>query len=286
MRRRLTIGLGGAAFLALAVASGPGAAPARAQAPGQHRAAVIIDTGTTVKHVCIRFTASSISGKDALDLANQVDPSVQPVYRDYGSLGSFVCALCGTGNPQSDCTGQQSGKYWAYTRAAAGTSQFTTSSMGVSSTQVHDGDVEGWRWGTGGAPAYASVDQICGTVATDGTFTPTSISYNGGPSQPVANGAAPPRGSRAPAPAQAAPATSGGTAPSTPSTEGATGGAATTSSTAPSDGPTGTALAKTPKHAGGSGGGGSLVGLGAFGAVGAGLGAWYWRLRRGRAVPG
>ena len=267
----------------LAVASGPGAGPARAQASAQHRAAVIIDTGTTVKHICIRFTVSSISGKDALDLANQVDPSVQPVYRDYGSLGAAVCSLCGTGNPQSDCLGQQSGKFWAYNRAPAGTTQFSQSSTGISNSEVHDGDVEGWRWGTGGAPAYASVDQICGTVSNDGTFTPTSITYNGGPSQPIPNAAAP-RASRAPARSQAAPTTSGPTTTSTPTPTTAPGETSTTSSTAVGQGPTGTALANTPKHSGSSGGGGSLVGLGVFGAVGAGLGGWYWRLRRMRGV--
>jgi len=50
-------------------------------------------------------------------------------------------------------------------------------------------------------------------------------------------------------------------------------------------GPTGTALAKTPKSSGGSGSSGSLLGLAAFGVVGAGLGAWYWRLRRLRGAP-
>jgi len=282
--RRLATGFGAAALLVLAVASGP-RTDASAQAQTQHRAAVIIDTGATVKHICIRFTGDSISGKDALDLANQVDPSVQPVYRDYGSLGAFVCALCGVGNPQSDCTGQRSGKYWAYDRAPAGTSQFSTSSLGVSSTQVHDGDVEGWFWGQGGAPPYSSVDQICGTVSTNGTFTPTSITYNRGPAQPVPGGAAAPRGSRAQTPAPTAPPSGATTTSTPPSPTAASDQGSTTSSSAPSGGPSGTALANTPKHGGGSGGNGSLAGLALFGAVGAGLGAWYWRLRRLRGAP-
>ncbi|MBV9411256.1 MAG: hypothetical protein JO148_06655, partial [Acidimicrobiia bacterium] len=162
MRRVLGPLLGAVAAVAVS-AFGPGLPAVHAQTPTEHRAAVIIDTGTIVKHVCIRFTADSISGKDALDLANQVDPSINPVYRDYGGLGAAVCSMCGTGNPQNDCLGQQSGKYWAYARAPSGTSSFSPSSEGLSNTQVHDGDVEGWDWGTGGAPPYASVDQICGT---------------------------------------------------------------------------------------------------------------------------
>ncbi|MBV8981439.1 MAG: hypothetical protein JO086_11105, partial [Acidimicrobiia bacterium] len=184
MRRRLAAAIG-AFTTALFVAVSPGAGAARAQSPSPHRAAVIIDTGSVIKHVCIVFNGDSISGKDALDLANQADPSIQPVYRDYGGLGAAVCSLCGTGNPQTDCLGQQSGKYWAYDRASNGTTSFAQSSEGLSNTQVHDGDVEGWHWGTGGAPPYASVEQVCGTVSTNGNFTPTSITtYSGVPPAP------------------------------------------------------------------------------------------------------
>src|SRR5205085_5058056 len=77
----------------LALAGASTAVPARAQSV--HQAVVVIDTGSAVKHICIRFTADAISGKDALDLANQVDPSVAPVYRDYGGdYGVAVCSLC------------------------------------------------------------------------------------------------------------------------------------------------------------------------------------------------
>jgi hypothetical protein len=241
---------------------------------------VIIDTGATVKHVCIRFTADSISGKDALDLANQVDRSVQPVYRDYGSLGAFVCALCGTGNPQSDCTGQQSGKYWAYDRAPSGSSTFAGSSMGVSSTEVHDGDVEGWYWGKGGAPPYESVDQVCGTLTTDGTFTPTSVSRNGGPPQavvgPAGASANPQRRPQAPGAAPAA-----GPPPSTSTSIEATAPSSVADSTS-SSGPSGTALAQLPRHGGGSGSGGSWAGIAGFAAIGTGLAGWFWWLRHAR----
>lgn len=284
MRRRLGAALGAAAALVL-VTSGTHSTAVRAQTPPPHRAAVIIDTGSAVKHVCILFSADSISGKDALDLANQVDPSVQPVYRDYGSLGAAVCSLCGTGNPQNDCLGNQSAKYWAYDRAPNGTAKFSQSSEGISSSQVHDGDVEGWFWGQGGAPPYASVEQVCGTISTDGTFTPTSVSSSGGSPQPLAGSTAariperrPPQGTLAPT----------STAPSSTTT---------TSTTAPgeggglvlgsgSGGPSGTALARLPKKGGGPSGGGSLVGLVGFGAVAAGLGGWFWWLRHARTIKG
>jgi hypothetical protein len=272
--------LGTAAALLLII-SGPVSGPARAQSATQHRAAVIIDTGTTVKHVCIRFTSDSISGKDALDLANQVDPSVHPMYRDYGGLGAAVCSLCGTGNPQSDCLGQQSGKFWAYDRAPNGTTRFAQSSEGLSNTQVHDGDVEGWYWGQGGAPPYASVDQVCGTLTTDGTFTPTSVSRNGGPPQPVAGPAAGSSASPQRRPPQPGAAPAAGPPPSTSTSIDATAPTSVADATS-SSGPSGTALAQLPRHGGGSGGGGSWAGLVAFGAIGTGLAGWFWWVRHAR----
>ena len=274
-----------ARFHPLVLLAGLGAAmtmvlPAGAGAATPHRAAVIIDTGTGVKHVCIRFTQDSITGKDALDLANQVDPSVHPVYKDYGGdLGYAVCQLCGVGNDFSDCPGTT---YWSYGKAPAGTTTFSTSNRGVSSSQVHDGDVEGWRWGKGGFPPYASVDQVCGTLTTDGTFTPTTVSTGGSPPQPVAATGAAPSGrvvSRPVAPTgnAAAPATA---APSTTTTAPFSIGNfafATTTTGRPS----GTAIARFPKK---SSGGGSLVGLGLFGAGAAGLGGWLWWVRRAKRL--
>jgi hypothetical protein len=244
---------------------------------------VVVDTGATVKHVCIRFSADSISGREALDLANQVDPSLQPLYRDYGGLGAAVCSLCGTGNPQSDCLGQQSGKYWAYNRAPSGTTKFAPSSIGLSSTQVRDGDVEGWHWGAGGSPPYASVDQVCGTLTTDGTFTPTSVSHSGEPPQSSAGSPA----AVIPQPRTASVAAQPTPVPLSTTTSTALGASAPTSQTepTPASSPSGTALAQMPQHRGDSAGGGSWAGLMGFAAIGTGLGAWFWWLRhsRGRA---
>ena len=43
--------------------------------------------------------------------------------------------------------------YWAYFRALAGATQYTYSLAGAGLTQVHDGDVEAWTWGTGSPPS-------------------------------------------------------------------------------------------------------------------------------------
>lgn len=152
-----------------AAAAGTGVA-----APEEHRAAVVVDTGTQVKSVCVRFKEESISGIDALALA-QVDPVLQ----GFSGKGAAVCALCGVGCPagNSCLTCNPEGKFWSYSRAPAGNGAFRTSGVGASSTTVHDGDVEGWKWALGGSPPFLTVEQVCGEppAATTTSTAVTSV---------------------------------------------------------------------------------------------------------------
>jgi hypothetical protein len=234
-----------------------------------HRAAVIVDTGTTVKRVCVRFTAPSISGKDALDRAG-----VDATYRSYGgTLGSAVCSLCGVGRSFADCLGGGSSPdYWVYWRAAAGTTAYTRSSFGVSNTQVHDGDVEGWRWGSGAPPPLSLIDEVCG---------PPDVSPPAPPAPP-----APTSGSRAAAPRAR-------NDPSRPGEAGASAAPPTTSLAAPA-----TSLATTTTtdaapaqdtrrlgtraagSTGAKGPDGPSASLGLFAAALVGLGVWTGVARR------
>jgi hypothetical protein len=159
--------LGAVAFvgaLLAATTATPGAATpahARPHQAADHRAAVIIDTGAGVKKICIHFAEASISGLEALQRANAT-----PVVQTFGGIGGAVCALCGRGCPAGNtCLTCGAPNYWAYFRAPAGVSGFTYSRAGANSTSVHDGDVEGWRWGTGAPPGYIAVAQVCGEVA-------------------------------------------------------------------------------------------------------------------------
>ena len=157
---------------AVAVAA-PVTPAAQASAEPRNRAAVIVDTGQEVKRVCVRFDEESLSGTEILRRAG-----VDPVFATYGSMGEAVCSLCGVGCPGDDCFCDRS-RYWAYSRAEDGRTRFTTSPVGSSSTRVGDGDVEGWRWGTGAPPPFASVEVVCGEVAASGgggAPTPTSSS--------------------------------------------------------------------------------------------------------------
>jgi hypothetical protein len=146
--------------LILTVASlalGVGANPSVANAASPHRAAVIVDTGGSVQKVVITFSEDSISGIEALQRAG-----ANPVIYAMGP-GAAVCRLFGVGRDASPtCLGGQDGdnRYWAYFRAPAGTSSFSYSSVGGGASRVHDGDVEGWKFGTGTAPTYVSLASL------------------------------------------------------------------------------------------------------------------------------
>jgi hypothetical protein len=176
--RRFLSSLVAGAALAVTVAVGP--APAHAPAPRpqqavEHRAAVVVDTGSGVQYGCVRFTADSISGREALERA-----AMDPVFQEYGgSLGSAVCALCGTGCPVGSCLTCAS-QVWSYWRAPAGSGGYTLSNLGVSSTVVRDGDIEGWVWGRSGPPPGVTVENVCGPAEPPPGPAPPPTAGGGG----------------------------------------------------------------------------------------------------------
>ena len=271
MRKAWAALVAAACLAPLAAASSPPAAGA--QAPAPHRAAVIVDTGDQLKRVCVRFPESSISGAEALRRAN-----VQPVFRTFPGKGEAVCALCGTGcrADESCLTCDRSGRFWAYSRAPAGSSSFHLSGSGASNTRVRDGDVEGWRWSKGQAPAYASVEQVCGGPPA---ATPSAGPGRGERAPPVTGGAGPspsaatssaPTAAAAPAPA---PGAANGTSP-----------VADGSPALSKDGAQRRAAARAPRPRTRTSG--SVAGMALFAAVVgllAGAALWARRRDRGRA---
>jgi hypothetical protein len=126
-------------------------------AAGPNRAVVIVETGADTHRVLIEFDAESISGLDALELAG-----AQPSVASWTGMGGAVCALYGVGHPanQQECLGTPGDqRFWAYWHVPAGSSGFTDetfSRAGGSSVRVRDGDVEGWRYGTGEPPEFVA----------------------------------------------------------------------------------------------------------------------------------
>lgn len=220
-------------FLALASLLAAGAAR-QADAGGAASRAVVIVGSTPV---CITFNGT-INGVDALHRAG-----VQATTAGFGGLGSGVCAIEGQGCPASACFQCALPDYWHYFRANSG-GAFSSSPVGASSTQVGDGDIEAWVWGsTVGPPAPVHVNDVCDPAPP--TSAPTAPPVSALP--PTAN----PGSSATPSPApgqSSGPAASGvsgaqGLAPTTsgpPTTEAAEStGAGRTTITAPDPAPAG-----------------------------------------------
>jgi hypothetical protein len=173
---------------------------------GANRVVVVVQTGNDssapVRNTCVRFSEDSITGIDALKRAN-----VDAVIKTYGSMGAFVCSILGVGPSYDDCP--SSGTNWSYWRATYPATTFAASRVGASSTNVHDGDVEGWRFG-GSAPPYSSVVAVCGgaePTARASTSSTTTVPASASTTTPTAT-TQPASGGQA-APTTAAPAVVG-----------------------------------------------------------------------------
>jgi hypothetical protein len=241
---------------------------------------VVVDTGSGSRAACVLFDEESISGVEALQRAGMA-----PVLQGFGGQGAAVCSLNGVGCPSDgSCLTCQAPNYWAYFRSSGG--GYSYSSAGAGSTQVTDGDIEGWRWGTGAAPSRPSVDSVCGPVAPPPT-TATTVA-----AAPAGGGSAP----IVPYPSAADLAASGeagGTTTTSPL-------ASTTSTTATGlgdegaddeadgdrdevddDGDEQATVSITEEDGGGSPAGSIALASGALGAIG----FFVWRARRRRHLP-
>ena len=119
-----------------------------------HRVGLVADPGDgTLLTRCVAFEEEEISGLAVLERSGL------DLETDQGS----VCAIGGAGCPSSNCWCQCQGTpciYWTYWHWIDESWQY--SQVGAASYLVHDGEVEGWRWGDGSAsPASVSFEQIC-----------------------------------------------------------------------------------------------------------------------------
>lgn len=303
-RRLLAVVLAGG----VAAVVGPAAgipSPPRPAAAATNRVALIVQVdANTTKRVCLTFSEPSLTGRQVLERAAGIDP----VFADFGGQGSAVCALCGKGcPPDSTCLTCQEPNYWAYHRAAAGSSGFSYSNAGPGRTEVRNGDVEGWRWGTGAAPPFATFATICdgapaatttsttrSTPPTTKASSPTTAPPSGsGPSPTTPTGGAPSGSSGsagAPAPTNGAgrrgtTSTTGPLPPGATATTVAADGSDPTVPTAGAEGTTTSApdrLESAAPDGSPASSSSPLPGLLAVGAALVGIGAWTVRTRRRR----
>lgn len=186
MWRPLLVGV-----LVAAAAALPGPVAVAAEDP-QHAVGLVIDTGTEVRKVCVRFPEDQITGEELLRRA----PDVRAVFEQQ-AMGVAVCELCGVGNPDGDCLGVTSGQFWNYWLAGDGGWQW--SPLGASRQTVRDGEVQAWSFG--GArrqPLPVTFDQICFEGLATPDPTPTEIATVGPP--PLVSAPEDPRAPAAPSP--------------------------------------------------------------------------------------
>ena len=163
------------AVLVAVLSVGALAAPAEA---ATNQAVVVIDTGDgTPRRATISFSESSITGIEALERAG-----ANPVVRGYGGLGGAVCMIDGVGHPANPCFGPR--EFWAYYRAPGGATSWAFSPIGAGAIDVRDGDVEGWRWGTGGAPGESPVPVPPPPAPQGGGGGPSGGGGSGNPASP------------------------------------------------------------------------------------------------------
>lgn len=147
---------------------------------GVDRATVVVDTGSgPVWSACITFDGT-ISGIEALRLAEATIPGLSPVLEVEAGIGRAVCRLLGVGNDPPNCL-TKSVEYWAYFRNG----QY--SRVGASSAVVRDGDVEGWSFSRGTAPRTATTGTEAvplSDVPTTTTTPPATTAPGGGQASP------------------------------------------------------------------------------------------------------
>ena len=153
-RKTAWLSAAGAAALAAAFLS---IRPAHA---ALHHAALVVEhsSGRVITR-CVGFVEDQISGLQLIQRSG-----VEYQAQTFGSMGSAICQLDNEPSPvPSDCFG--SGPYWQYSRRQA--AGWQPSAVGASSSRVHDGDMDGWRYaaGSGQAPPNIAFAGVCSAPA-------------------------------------------------------------------------------------------------------------------------
>ncbi|MFB0535761.1 MAG: hypothetical protein ACETWR_12360 [Anaerolineae bacterium] len=117
----------------------------QAGAEDYNRAGLVIDYGGgNVATFCVSFYEDSITGMDVLERAGR------QLVGGFG--GGAVCAIDRVGclapnDCWCECQRSSDCIYWIYWHLKDGTWKYA--GVGAAAYQVHDGDVEGWIWGSG-----------------------------------------------------------------------------------------------------------------------------------------
>jgi hypothetical protein len=152
----------------------PLASLTKANAP--HRAGLVVFSGDNSPFTeCISFTGSSFSGLQLLQNSKlQIETATNP------TQGTAVCKIGQVGDNADNCFGSMP-NYWAYFVMGPGGWEY--SPLGAGQSQVADGGVYAWSWGTGNPPPMVNFQNVCEGVAftlptVTATTPPTSAPTN------------------------------------------------------------------------------------------------------------
>jgi hypothetical protein len=148
-----------------------------AQIPVPHRAGLaVFSSPTSLVTDCISFTGSAVTGLEMLQRSGlAIETATNP------NQGTAVCKIGDVGDGSSNCFGSMP-NYWSYWQL--GSQGWEYSAQGADQSQVKDGGVYAWIWGTGNAPPVITFQNICEGLAytmpastvTSATATTTSTS--------------------------------------------------------------------------------------------------------------
>lgn len=153
----------GALLLSAVIATWIALGNGRTAAEQPNRAGLVVtfSDGSTASR-CVEFAEEQISGAELLKRSGL------PLVLWGTGAGAAVCKIADEGcdNP-NDCFCRCDGsgcRYWAYYALEDG--QWRYASAGASLRKVHNGDVDGWAWGTGkigegATPALLTFEEIC-----------------------------------------------------------------------------------------------------------------------------
>jgi hypothetical protein len=114
---------------------------------------VVFYSDSSLFTTCVSFTESTITGLDLLVHSGlSVESATNP------NQGTAVCKIGDAGNSSSDCFGSMP-DYWSYWQL--GPNGWDYAVIGADQSQVVDGAVNAWSWGTGNPPPLLSYQNLC-----------------------------------------------------------------------------------------------------------------------------
>ena len=126
------------------------ASPSITEHQQSNRVGLVVDFGDGAFHtLCVAFNETEISGYDVLIRSDL----------DVATRGGAICRIEETGCPTEHCFCAMP-DYWSYWHLIEETDVWQYSDSSAGSTTVHDGDVEGWSWGSEPPPTL-TFHQIC-----------------------------------------------------------------------------------------------------------------------------